>query len=393
MINIKEKLLKLINEKRLFRTIIKKLYPYLKGFLIFVSLKKNKFLIISPEKNEFNEEDVDLSKRIFEFYKKMKLEQKNVNSLYKPSALWQNHIDNDFKYLKECYENNNLNGFSFFLQNFGNWKNYLGIESQHLIKKYNSNIFLKKFLSNEIFHGQKELWKFFNKNSNLKEVNMPRFGNQNGALLDKNFFVIGSFFNHIYADILGKYLANNKRNFVVDIGGGYGKLAYYLLKKQNNCSFIDFDIPEVLILAAYYLSKSFPEKKVFLYGQENFDSNIMSNYDLIFLPGWEIEKLNENSIDLTINKNSLGEMNPETAGNFLKYIYKTSKYFFSLNHEYLRNNFDENTFSLINKEFNVDNKFKELIRYPDLSHLIYENNKIDLESDAFFYIYEKSKKN
>ena len=392
MITIKEKLLKLINEKKLFRTIIKKLYPYLKGFLIFIFFKKNKFLIISPKKNEFKEGDIDLSKRIFEFYRKMKLDQKNVNSFYKPSALWQNHIDNDFKYLKESYENNNVKDFSFFLQNFGNWENYLGIESQHLIKKYNSNIFLNRFLSNEIFYGQKELWEFFNKNSNLKEVSMPRFGNQNGAFLDKNFFVIGSFFNHIYADILSKYLATDKRNFVVDIGGGYGKLAYYLLKKQTNCSFIDFDIPEVLILAAYYLSKSFPKKKVFLYGQEKFDSTILNNYDLIFLPGWEIEKLNENSIDLTINKNSLGEMNPETAGNFLKYIHKTSKIFFSLNHEYLRNNFNKNTFSLINKEFNEDNKFNELIRYPDLSHLIYENNKIDLESDAFFYIYEKSQK-
>ena len=45
--------------------------------------------------------------------------------------------------------------------------------------------------------------------------------------------------------------------------------------------------------------------------------------------------------------------------------------------------------SLINKEYNLDGKFKELIRYPDLGHLTYENNKIDFDTNTFFYIYEK----
>ena len=39
---------------------------------------------------------------------------------------------------------------------------------------------------------------------------MPRFGNQNGALIDKNFVVIGSFFNDIYSKIIAKYLDENK---------------------------------------------------------------------------------------------------------------------------------------------------------------------------------------
>ena len=38
----------------------------------------------------------------------------------------------------------------------------------------------------------------------------------------------------------------------------------------------------------------------------------------------------------------------------------------------------------------VPSKFKELIRYPDLGHLFYENNKLDLDSDIFFYIYKKN---
>ena len=45
-----------------------------------------------------------------------------------------------------------------------------------------------------IFFGQLELWNYFNKkNLDYKKLNMPRFGNQNGAYIEGNFVVIGSF--------------------------------------------------------------------------------------------------------------------------------------------------------------------------------------------------------
>ena len=125
------------------------------------------------------------------------------------------------------------------------------------------------------------------------------------------------------------------------------------------------------------------------YGEQIFSKQIKIAYDLIFLPPWEIENLENNTFDLAINKNSLGEMQPETAKNYLKHIHRTSKYFFSMNHEYFRNHFTDGKKSLINKEYNLDGKFKELIRYPDLGHLTYENNKIDFDKNTFFYIYEK----
>ena len=76
--------------------------------------------------------------------------------------------------------------------------------------------------------------------------------------------------------------------------------------------------------------------------------------------------------------------------NYINHIHRITKYFFSSNHEYFRNHFKNNEKSLINSEFNMQNKFKELIRYPDLGHLTYENNKIDMDSDIFFYIYQKN---
>ena len=65
----------------------------------------------------------------------MKSQQLNEDALYRPSSLWQKHIDFDFKYLNESLKENDLKKFLFFLQNFGNWRNYLGIENQNFIKK------------------------------------------------------------------------------------------------------------------------------------------------------------------------------------------------------------------------------------------------------------------
>ena len=386
------KLKKVILEKRLIKTFKKKTYPYLKGFLLFFKFEKNNIKIYTSKLKKIDTKDLPLANRIFKSYKLTKSEQVTKSTVYKPSSLWQSQIDNDFSFLQEAYKNDDVEKFLFFLQNFGNWEKYLGVENQDLIKKYNKNIFLKKFLSNEIFEGQLKLWKYFNADEDLDDLNIPKHGNQIGAVIDNKFMVIGSFSNHIYSKILLNYLnLKSEKNKIVELGGGYGKLAYYLLKNVNNYTYIDLDIPETLTLASYFLSKSFPNKKNLFYGERSFNNNISNEYDLIFLPPWEIETIQDNSVNLAINKNSLGEMNPETARNYINHIHRTSKYFFSMNHEYFRNYFNDGKKSLINKEYNIDKKFMELIRYPDLGHLTYERNKLDFDNNIFFYIYEKNK--
>jgi putative sugar O-methyltransferase len=383
------KIKKAISEGRFFKTVQKKIYPYIKGFFLFFSLDKKKIKIYTAKLNQIDRNDLVLAERIFKSFKLIKNQQESKSSLYKPSSLWQSLIDKDFNFLVDSFKKNDVEKFLYFLQNFGNWDKYLGIENQTLVKKYSKNIFLRNFLREEIFGGQLKLWKFFNHKKDLKFLNMPKHGNQIGATIDGNFVVIGSFSNQFYAEILSKYLSRNKKNIMMDVGGGYGKLGYYMMKNNQNLTFIDFDIPETLVLASFYLSKCFPNKKNLFYGEKDLDEKVLDEYDLIFLPPWEIENIGKDKIDLAINKNSLGEMEPDVANNYIEHIHKTSRFFFSMNHEYIRNKFNNEKKSLLNSEYDIEGKFKELIRYPDLSHMIYENNKVDYDSDIFFYIYEK----
>ncbi len=384
------KLNKIFKEKRFFKTIKKKLYPYFFGFLLFFYPKKKFFKIHISNLNKIYKEDLPLAERIFKSYKLMKTDQESVEEHYKPSSLWQSQINENYSFLINSYKENDLEKFLYFLQNFGNWEDYLGVENQTFMKKFNKNIFLRNFLLNEVFQGQFDLWKLFNKNKDINELEMPNYGNHLGAKINNIFVLIGSFSLHNHAENLQNYL-KEEENKILELGGGYGQFAYYILKKTKKYTYIDFDLPETLTLASYFLSKAFPDKKNFFYGESKFNKNVEKEYDLIFLPSWEIESLEENSVDLAINKNSLGEMSPKAAKNYLFHIHRTSNYFFSMNHEYFRNKFSDGQVSLINSEYNLDNKFKVLIRYPDLGHLIWENNKLDFENNIFFYIYEKIK--
>ena len=147
MFELYKKLFKAYHEKTLIKKIITKIKPYFCGVLsIILNKSKKNIKLHTPKIIEANTLDSRLASRIFESYKKMKSEQKKTSDLFKPSAMWQLHIDKDYKILKESVATNDLNKFMFFLSNFGNWKDYLGIENNTLIKEYSKNFFLRKNL-------------------------------------------------------------------------------------------------------------------------------------------------------------------------------------------------------------------------------------------------------
>ena len=139
--------------------------------------------------------------------------------------------------------------------------------------------------------------------------------------------------------------------------------------------------------------KTWPKKKALLYGEKIFNSSDIYSYDLIFMPSYEIEKLKNDSVDLFLNKNSLGEMNPDLAIHFIDNICRTAKIFFHMNHDKIRNIFEKNTKSLVNSEYPINNKkFKLLFRYPDLGHLLYTGKLDMVNNDIFMNLYKKNYK-
>ena len=143
--NLFIKVKKVVLEKRLIKTLKKKFYPYLIGFLLLFKFNKTNIRIYTSKLKKIDTKDLPLANRIFKSYKLIKSEQDAKSIVYKPSSLWQSQIDNDFSFLVEAYKNDDVEKFLFFLQNFGNWEKYLGVENQDLVNKYN------KYISKKIF--------------------------------------------------------------------------------------------------------------------------------------------------------------------------------------------------------------------------------------------------
>ena len=94
--------------------------------------------------------------------------------------------------------------FKDFLNNFGNWNKYLGIEEHKFVQNCSKNFLLRNYLSNYVFKKQLNLWEYFNSyRKNRKFLNTPRHGNQIGAFIDNKYFTtLASFSNEIIANNL-----------------------------------------------------------------------------------------------------------------------------------------------------------------------------------------------
>jgi hypothetical protein len=62
-------------------------------------------------------------------------------------------------------------------------------------------------------------------------------------------------------------MASRQEKIVVELGGGFGGLAYYLIRDNPQVTYLDFDLPEATALASYYLMRSLPSLSIQLYGE------------------------------------------------------------------------------------------------------------------------------
>ena len=388
-----KKVQKAYRQRRLLSAIRSRAKPFLYGLKYTIhDPASNQIILHCPDYVEPPQDnhEKEIIERIFQSFRKMKEDQKEVSHIYFPSSLWQAHIDNNYSYLTEGLKANDLRKFHFFLHNFGTWKEDHGAESTILIRDNMKSLLGRKYLKNIIFLRQLNNWYwFYNNKKSISCLTYPSHGNQAGAFINGTFVGAGSFFNEIYGSMLSGLISDVQRPVVADLGAGYGKLAFFTLRNIERFCFIDFDLPETLCLAAYYLMKSWPSQKTLLYGEEDYSQSMHDQYDLIFMPSYEIRKVGQNSIDLFMNKNSLGEMNKEATFNYINHISGATRYFFHMNHDIYPNIYSNNERGLLGHEYPVPkDKFKLLFRYPDVGPMLYRGG-LDYSMDIFLYLYER----
>ena len=170
----------------------------------------------------------------------------------------------------------------------------------------------------------------------------------------------------------------DKKNIIVDIGGGYGSLARLLKYLYSKSTIIIFEVPEANILAAYFLKKNFPDAKI---GQaldfkdiNSINIELIKQFDFIILPETNIEKISNDTVDLCINTISLGEMTNNTQNNYLENIERITKnYFYSVNRN--KESLDYNAQGFYNLNFKKKWKTK-LYNFSHTYHIEFLGKKV-----------------
>lgn len=146
----------------------------------------------------------------------------------------------------------------------------------------------------------------------------PPVGNPFGATIEGVFIAVASEYQHACADRIHSLTGPGAT--IVEIGGGYGHMAYYLLRDEPAIKYYDFDMPESLALAAYYLGCSFPERSLLLYGEDPNLGNGIGKSDIILMPPWEMQELGARKAQLAFSSHVLSDLAPHAREAYLQQI-------------------------------------------------------------------------
>jgi hypothetical protein len=126
------------------------------------------------------------------------------------------------------------------------------------------------------------------------------------------FYKIEELYNQI-----NKFPVKNHRINILEIGGGYGRLAMFFLSYFGiHCHYISVDfVPTSLLFSPQVIKQSFPNMLV---GDYNSAGNI-EDYNFYSLPAWRINELKNDNYDICINIHSFQEMEIRSV-NFYRNI-------------------------------------------------------------------------
>jgi putative sugar O-methyltransferase len=335
-----------------------------------------------------SEHEKAVIQRIIDSYLYAEVDALAAPQAYQPGHKWKPQILEKRKAYIEAAHQKNIDTLSQLLRNF--FRNYgaLSILKANMFHEVSStNALLRNTYKKELAYAvltDLKVWKSTFHGESLESLKLSGIGNPFGCEADGVIITGSSCSLYYYAHKVSQLLQGIDQSIVAEIGGGFGGLLYYLMKSNPEVHCINFDLPEVLMIAQYYLMMSFPEKQFLLYDEAREKTSInqrdLKVYDVILLPNFCLPKMDRMSVDVFVNTHSLSEMSYPTVEEYISQISRvTKKYFYHENSEVKREigyGYKETTSS----EFPIS---------PDLFQLEYKTKAIWNEPRYYEFLYRK----
>lgn len=284
------------------------------------------------------DDDTTLLKRICAAYIKAKEGQQSASETFKISNEWLPIYERQLGPVMRALANQHIDVLRRMYQNFFRDPCSTGLHGLPVdMNKYYFGPRIKEihrhlFLSDALHRY--ELWKEETNNAyTIQNLVSPDIGNPYGFFVDGVFLKAGSDYLHFYASKIQSLLPSSTRPVVAELGGGFGGMAYYFLRDNPAATYIDFDLPENLALASYYLLKAFPDVPSTLFGEAELTPQLLGESRIIMMPSFEIQKLKNKGVSVSFNSYSLAEMSPSAVREYMAHIARiTDGYFLHINH-------------------------------------------------------------
>jgi putative sugar O-methyltransferase len=270
------------------------------------------------------DDDTELLERICAAYSKSIERQQSAPAAYQPTDWWQQVrkqslgpvinalLTRNIPALRTMYRNFFRNSCSTGLLGapFGMAKAYFGGNIKDLHRRF--------YLSHVLYRY--DYWKEQTEGRfPLRDLYGPGIGNPFGVQIEGTHIHVGAEYAHYCAHRIDSMLAAGPAT-VVEIGGGYGSMAYYLLRDRAELTYIDFDVPESIALTSYYLLKAFPNLEFLLYGEEELTSRAIARVDVVLMPAFEIAAMPAASSDVSFSSHAMSDLSVEAMEVYLNNI-------------------------------------------------------------------------
>ena len=279
---------------------------------------------------ETPKDEQGLVSRLMSSYRASKEAQKAVAAPYQPGAFWKILLEKEWKNPSTAISNNDHEAFSVFLRNFFRNEGLSGFWGEDQMFENFSNLDgMESKRRAGLLNQQFEVWRDAHPNASIDELEAPKIGNPWGYVIQDVLVYEPAFEYHHQANYFASILANIDAPVILEIGGGFGGLAFHILQQIPKAKYIGLDLPENVIIQSYYLSCAFPELRILLYDEEHtsITQEILEQYDVILMPNFVLPETESAIADLAINVRSLSEMPLETINEYCANMDRLSRKF------------------------------------------------------------------